>query len=542
MNAPRVSVLIVSYNRADDLALVLRELMAGSRPPDEIVVVDNASHDGSADVAASFPGVIVQRNARNEGFATGNNQALALATGDYIALLNNDAVPHRDWLRRLIERLESDDDVAGVGGKAFFWDDQNPVHDESNHYYSYSLVDEQLGYSQAVVDGSDEPREVATLSGCAALFRRSAIDAVGHPFLEPLFFTYYEETDFCARALRQGFRLFYDGSAAVWHRVRASTASYPYHYYFHMARNRILYAARNFDEPDLRWVKVQVLRGLARDLSRPWSLGKDTERRARVDAARWMLANGPLLHAHRMAVWSPGRSYQRLVRELQGRSLYYDHDRPEVRALVPADAREVLDVGCGAGALGAALRTERPGVRVRGIEPSTHAELAASNLDDAVRGQAEGGIPGGWPRPDCIIFADVLEHLVDPWTVLRQYRKEINPGGSLVVSLPNIRHGSVLFPLLGGQFDYADAGVLDRTHLRFFTPHTALQLLRDTGWKIEHAERVVEAGRLTRHLTPHIRRAESLGATPGSNDIFSTLVGWFADVATIQVLIRARPV
>jgi len=541
MTRPRVSVLIVSYNRAEDLGLVLRELMAGSLPPDEIIVVDNASRDNSADVAASFPGVIVQRNDKNVGFAAGNNQALALATGDYVALLNNDAVPHKDWLRRLVERMNREDDIAGVGGKAYFWDDQSPVFDETNRYYSHTIIDEKTGYGEATLGGPDEPREVAMLSGCAVLFRRSAIDAVGHPFLEPLFFTYYEETDFCARALRRGFRLIYDGSAAVWHRVRASTASYPYHYYFHMARNRVLYAARNFDRADLNRVELGVMRTLSRDLSRPLSLKKDVERKARVDAALWLIKNRSLLHAHRVAVWSPGRSYQKLVRELQGRAGYYGYDRPEVRALVPPEARNVLDVGCGAGALGAALRGERPGVKVRGIEPSDNAERAARNLDAAVRGTAESGLPADWPRPDCVIFADVLEHLVDPWAVLRQYRQSIAENGSLVVSLPNVRHGSVVFPLLKGDFDYADAGVLDRTHLRFFTPRTALQLLRDTGWRIEHAERVVAAGSATRRVTGYIRKAEGMGAAPGNDDLFSTLVGWFADLATVQVLIRARP-
>jgi 2-polyprenyl-3-methyl-5-hydroxy-6-metoxy-1,4-benzoquinol methylase len=308
-----------------------------------------------------------------------------------------------------------------------------------------------------------------------------------------------------------------------------------------MARNRILYAARNFDQKDLNWVYFDALQSLRRDLAAPWVLKRDVDRKARVDAGLWMIKNRALLHAHRMAVWSPVSSYQHIVRDLQGRAGYYGYDRPGVRALVPAEAREVLDVGCGAGALGAALKHERPAVKVRGIEPSENAERAAHNLDSAIRGTAESGLPEGWPRPDCIIFADVLEHLVDPWAVLRQYRQSINEGGSLVVSLPNVRHGSVLFPLLKGDFDYADAGVLDRTHLRFFTPRTALKLLEDTGWRVEHAERVVAAGHVTQSVTEYVRKAEKWGATPGKDDALSTLVGWFADLATVQVLLRARP-
>ncbi|RYE90345.1 MAG: glycosyltransferase, partial [Myxococcales bacterium] len=364
MNRPRVSVLIISYNRADDLRLVLTHLLGGSLPPDEVIVVDNASKDDSADVASSFPGVIVQRNAANEGFAKANNQALARSSGDYIALLNNDAVPHHDWLRTLVERMETSDDIAGVGGKAYLWDDAHPVLEASSDYYSHTVIDEQLGHGQATMGGPDAARDVAMLSGCAVLFRRAAIDRVGHPFLEPLFFTYYEETDFCARALRHGLRLVYDGRAAVWHRVRASTASFPYHYYYHMERNRVLYAARNFDPRELASVYARVLGTLASDLRRPWVLRRDVARRARVDAALWVLRNLDVLHANRVAVWSPERSYQKAVRAIQQPPVsYYEHPRPEVRRLVPADARTVLDVGCGSGALGAELRREREGVK-----------------------------------------------------------------------------------------------------------------------------------------------------------------------------------
>src|SRR5678815_1592587 len=90
---PRVSVLVVSYNRAADLRLCLEAVLATRYPNLEIIVFDNASTDGAADVAASFDGVRVLRSAENVGFAEGNNRALAAATGSYVALLN-DGVDH----------------------------------------------------------------------------------------------------------------------------------------------------------------------------------------------------------------------------------------------------------------------------------------------------------------------------------------------------------------------------------------------------------------------------------------------------------------
>jgi len=93
-------------------------------------------------------------------------------------------------------------------------------------------------------------------------------------------------------------------------------------------------------------------------------------------------------------------------------------------------------------------------------------------------------MPAAWPRPDCVIFSDVLEHTSDPWAVLRRWRSVLAPGGTLVVSLPNVAHKSVLRPLLRGRFDYADEGVLDRTHLRFFTRVTAIEMIEACGFEV----------------------------------------------------------
>jgi len=171
---------------------------------------------------------------------------------------------------------------------------------------------------------------------------------------------------------------------------------------------------------------------------------------------------------------------------------YHSHPRPEVRALVPSTARMVVDVGCGAGALGAALKDERPGVQVRGIELDPGAAArAAAVLDDVAVMAGDGPLPPGWPAPDCVIFADVLEHMVDPWSALRIWRGRLREGGHIVVSLPNIAFFSILDGLWRGRWDYADEGVLDRTHLRFFTRETAVELLEQAGFRIERMERAI---------------------------------------------------
>lgn len=213
---------------------------------------------------------------------------------------------------------------------------------------------------------------------------------------------------------------------------------------------------------------------------------------------------------------------------------YYEHPRPEVRALIPAEARVVVDVGCAAGALGAGLKSERPGIQVRGVEPSGQAaERARQVLDDVLVGGAQQQPPASWPAPDCVIFADVLEHLADPWTVLRRWRQRLAPGGVVVASVPNVAHHSVTLDLLlRGRWDYADAGILDRTHLRFFTRETALRLFRDAGLEPTHLERVTRYGR-TSQVTKLLDRFGGV-LRPGAS------LPRLTDPWTLQFLIVAK--
>jgi 2-polyprenyl-3-methyl-5-hydroxy-6-metoxy-1,4-benzoquinol methylase len=213
---------------------------------------------------------------------------------------------------------------------------------------------------------------------------------------------------------------------------------------------------------------------------------------------------------------------------------YFEHARPEVVALVPEDARRIVDVGCAGGALGRALKAQRPGVEVRGVEPvASVAERARAVLDDVLTGGAEDEPPASWPKPDCVIFADVLEHLVDPWTALSRWRERLRPGGSVVASVPNVAHHSVVRGLIAGRFDYADAGILDRTHLRFFTRASIIDLFERAGLKPLRIERVTRYGR-TNRLT---RLLDRLGPGAMHRGLSPAIL---ADPWTIQFLIVAR--
>ncbi|MBO1750964.1 class I SAM-dependent methyltransferase [Actinotalea sp. BY-33] len=143
----------------------------------------------------------------------------------------------------------------------------------------------------------------------------------------------------------------------------------------------------------------------------------------------------------------------------------------------------VLDVGCSTGYLGAELR--RRGCRVVGVEQDADAAGRAREvLDEVLVADIEGGslteLLAG-QQFDVVVLADVLEHLRDPAATLRAATELLAPGGSVVISVPNVAHGSLRLALLQGRWIYTETGLLDRTHLRFFTRDSFLGLLDDAG-------------------------------------------------------------
>ncbi len=168
---------------------------------------------------------------------------------------------------------------------------------------------------------------------------------------------------------------------------------------------------------------------------------------------------------------------------------YYSYDRPEIRKLVSKSAKRILDVGCASGALGEKLKEEL-GAEVWGIEIfEKAANVAAKKLDKVLTGdvaQKSEELPENYF--DTIIFADVLEHLAEPEKALRKIAKALKNDGEIIVSIPNVRHWTVITALLEGTWRYEEAGILDKTHLRFFTFETAYELLAKTGFEVKKVE------------------------------------------------------
>ncbi len=167
---------------------------------------------------------------------------------------------------------------------------------------------------------------------------------------------------------------------------------------------------------------------------------------------------------------------------------YFTADRSELVDFLHLYGRHpvALDIGCASGRLGRQLLDAGLIERCDGIEPHPEAATqAAAQLNRVWNAPFEDSLEQApWSDYDLVIMADVLEHLVDPWRALAELQRRVRSGAQLLLSVPNVRHHSVILPLLfQGWFDYADAGILDRTHLHFFTRASLLEAVHRAGWR-----------------------------------------------------------
>jgi 2-polyprenyl-3-methyl-5-hydroxy-6-metoxy-1,4-benzoquinol methylase len=202
----------------------------------------------------------------------------------------------------------------------------------------------------------------------------------------------------------------------------------------------------------------------------------------------------------------------------------YANPRAEVTPLIPQRAHRILDLGCSAGVMGEALRHR--GRHVVGVELDPQlAALARARLDQVVEGDVERlareGADVGAPF-DCVVCADVLEHLRDPWSVVRWAAGLLTPEGCLVISVPNIRHAQTLWNLaVRRRWPYRDVGIFDRTHLRWFARANLADLLGDTGLAVTE-----------------LRRSYLFTLNYGSR--WNRLAKYCGDLGTLQFIFRAE--
>jgi SAM-dependent methyltransferase len=212
----------------------------------------------------------------------------------------------------------------------------------------------------------------------------------------------------------------------------------------------------------------------------------------------------------------------------EAEKLVYEAVNAPALAAVPTEARRVLDVGCGSGAFGRAVKDRQPAEVVGLTYSADEADRARGRLDRVVVCDLNEFDPAGLGAFDCVVCSHVLEHLCWPERFLAAARPLLAPGGRLVVALPNALAWRQRAAFLAGRFRYTDGGLMDRTHFRFFDWRTAQDLVAGAGYRVTSARAfgVFPLSRLLFGLGRAVDRA-ALSVWPG-------LFGW-------QFVITADP-
>jgi GT2 family glycosyltransferase len=219
----KASIIIPVWNGKPYLADCLEAVLAQDYPIFEIIAVDNASVDGSAEfIEAHYPQVRVIRNCRNLGFAGGCNIGLRISDGDFLVLLNQDTQMLPGWLRRMGMVLQ-DPQVGIVGGKALYPDNETIQHAGGWIEWPLGLA-HHYWQGDSDTEHGDDPRSVDYVTGAAVAFRQNILERVG--FLDEGFWPgYFEDADFCFRIREAGFTVRYEPRAVTIHAETTSSES-----------------------------------------------------------------------------------------------------------------------------------------------------------------------------------------------------------------------------------------------------------------------------------------------------------------------------
>ena len=269
-----VSVIIVNYNTKKLTMDCIRSvLQSKTRYAYEIILVDNASADGTADaVEAAFPAVKLIRNDRNAGFSKANNQGIRIAAGRYILLLNSDTVVEPETLERMVEYMDRHPEVGASGCKLVLPDGsldeackRGFPTPKAAFYYAFGFSkrhphDPKYNQYKLTHLHPDEIHEVDCLVGAFMLVRKEAIDEVG--LLDEEFFMYGEDIDWCYRIKQAGWKIMYVPVTTVIHYKGASSRKKPFRIVYEFHRAMILFHRKHYRRIYPAWINGLVYLGV----------------------------------------------------------------------------------------------------------------------------------------------------------------------------------------------------------------------------------------------------------------------------------------
>lgn len=243
---PKVSIITVNYNQAKVTEALLRSLRKISYPEYEIFVVDNGSNEDCTYLQQMFPEIHLIESKKNLGFAGGNNLAITVAKGEFVLLLNNDTEVTTDFLEVMVDGFQGHPSIGIMSPKILYYNSEEIIQ-----YAGTSAIQPltcrgfTFGYKEKDVGQYDYNKKTDLAHGACMLIRKEVIEKIG--MLHEAYFLYYEEYDFCEKAKKEGFEIYYNGHAKIFHKESVSVGKLSPLKSFHMAKNRILFAKRNFN-------------------------------------------------------------------------------------------------------------------------------------------------------------------------------------------------------------------------------------------------------------------------------------------------------
>ncbi len=259
---PKIAIIILNWNGLKDTLACLNSLAAIDYPRYDIILVDNGSTDGSLIlIQEQFPHIHYVILQKNVGFAAGNNAGIDFALkggAEFFLLLNNDTIVDPDLLHRFIEGFAAEPRAGILGARIYLFDQKDTLDHLGGMWIKNEARMHFIGYREK--DPMPFPEDLLAMDyvcGACMIIKRSVIETIGQ--LEPRYFLYWEENDFCLRAKRAGFLTYSCSRAKIWHKVSASfTGGRPQQTYF-IWRGRLLWIERNYPILSTIFIYLKVI-------------------------------------------------------------------------------------------------------------------------------------------------------------------------------------------------------------------------------------------------------------------------------------------
>ncbi len=501
--APLVSLIIPTRNGLDMLRTCIDSILTKTvNAAFEIIIVDNGSDDPQAlryfeHLVATDQRFRVLRDDSPFNYSALNNRAAEIARGEFLALVNNDVeVISPGWLSEMVS-LASLPGVGAVGARLWYANRTLQhggvilgIGGVAGHSHKH-LAQGEPGYigRAALLQG------MSAVTGACLVVKKSAFQEVGG-LDESSLAVAFNDVDFCLRLRTAGYRNVWTPHAELFHHESVSRGSdfapdkrrrFNLELKVMLARWADTLVCDPAYSPNLtlEHENFELARPPRVSLTEPWYERTNPNKVVNINALRYQ-ARIDLSNVNN----SHTQAYEHILR-------------------TGGVGLNVLEVGCSTGHLGRLLKEK--GHRVIGIEPQPEAAAVANqHLDEVFCGTVDQFFDEHPDRIfDTVVFGDVIEHLADPETVLRRVRHQLTEGGTMTISVPNVAHSSMRAMMLEGRWDYGSLGIMDQTHLKFFTRDSLIHMLSRSCLTVEHMT-------ATTQTASNVSKAFSMGLSPKS--------------------------